>query len=95
MPKREPMSAKIYRELIEESSGPGYLQLRLRLAITLLTVTGIRINELLPLRVNQLQTLVEESWISIDRSKRGPSNHKAFLNKEGKNLIKSRKQDFD
>jgi site-specific recombinase XerD len=41
------------------------------------------------------ETLVQESWIAIDRSKRGPSNHKAFLNKEGKKIIQDRKKDFE
>ena len=58
-------------------------------------MTGIRINELLPLKVNQLKTLVEENWIAIDRSKRGPSNHKAFLTKEGKKIIQDRQKDFE
>ena len=40
------------------------------------------------------QTLVEEGWIAIDRSKRGPANHKAFLTKEGKKLVKDRQKDF-
>lgn len=53
-------------------------------------ITGSRINELLPLKVYQLQTLVEEGWIAIDRSKRGPASHKAFLTKEGKKLLKER-----
>ena len=65
-----------------------------RIALCLLAVSGIRINELLSLKVEQLQTLVEESWIAIDRSKRGPTNHKAFLTKEGKKIIKDRQKDF-
>lgn len=32
--------------------------------------------------------------IDIDRSKLGPSNHKAFLTKEGKKLIQDRQKDF-
>ena len=28
-----------------------------------------------------------QSWIAIDRSKRGPASHKAFLTREGKNLF--------
>ena len=66
------------------------------MAICILAVTGIRINELLPLKVKQLNTLLEEGWIAIDRSKRGPSNHKAFLNKkvkEGYPRIKKRLED--
>ena len=94
LPKREPMTAKIYNKLLQAAEGPAYIDVRLRIAICLLTITGIRINELLPLKVYQLQTLVEEGWIAIDRSKRGPANHKAFLTKEGKKLVKDRQKDF-
>ena len=94
LPKRDPMTAEIYKELIKEAEGPTYIHVRTRIALCLLAVTGIRINELLPLKVNQLETLVEENWIAIDRSKRGPSNHKAFLTKEGKKIIQDRKKDF-
>jgi integrase len=94
LPKRDPMTRQIYKELIKAAEGPAYIQVRTRLAICILAVTGIRINELLPLKVNQLQTLIEENWIAIDRSKRGPTNHKAFLTKEGKQIIRDRKKDF-
>lgn len=94
LPKRDPMTAEIYKELIKEAEGPTYLHVRLRLALCLLTVTGVRINELLTIRVSQLKTLTQESWIAIDRSKRGPSNHKAFLTKEGKKIIQDRQKDF-
>jgi len=57
-------------------------------------VTGIRIGELLPLVVGQLETLLEEHWISIDRLKKGPANYKAFLTREGKKIVKARKKDF-
>ena len=94
LPKRDPMTAEIYKELIKEDEGPTYIYIRTRIALCILAVTGIRINELLPLKVNQLKTLVEENWIAINRSKRGPSNHKAFLTKEGKKIIQDRKKDF-
>ena len=95
LPKRDPMTAEIYKELVKAAEGPTYINARTRIAICILAVTGIRINELLPLKVNQLQTLIEENWIAIDRSKRGPSNHKAFLTKEGKKLIQDRQKDFE
>lgn len=94
LPKRDPMTAEIYKELIKEAEGPTYIHIRTRIALCILAVTGIRINELLPLKVNQLKTLVEENWIAINRSKRGPSNHKVFLTKEGKKIIQDRKKDF-
>jgi integrase len=95
LPKRDPMTAEIYKELIKLAEGPTYIQLRTRIALCILAVTGIRINELLPLKVSQLQRLFKENWIAIDRSKRGPSNHKAFLTKEGKKIIADRQKDFE
>ena len=95
LPKRDPMTGQIYKELIKAAEGPTYINVRTRIALCILAVTGIRINELLPLKVNQLKTLIEENWIAIDRSKRGPSNHKAFLNKEGKQIIQERQKDFE
>ena len=94
MPKRDPMTAEIYKELIKEAEGPAYIHIRTRIALCILAVTGIPINELLPLKVNQLKTLIEENWIAINRSKRGSNNHKAFLTKERKKIIQDRKKDF-
>jgi integrase len=94
LPKRDPMTGEIYKELMQATEGPTYINLRTRIALCILAVTGIRINELLPLKVSQLETLFKENWITIDRSKRGPSNHKAFLTKEGKKIIQDRQKDF-
>lgn len=47
------------------------------------------------MKVRQLQTLRDSYWIVIDRSKRGPTNHKAFLTCEGRKLIDERKKDFE
>jgi integrase len=95
LPKRDPMTPSIYEELIKASQGPSYVLTRLRIAFCILTVTGIRINELLPLKVYQLQNLLESHWIGIDRWKRDPSNHKAFLTQEGKKIVENRKRDFE
>ena len=89
------MTAEIYKELIKAAEGPTYINLRTRIALCILAVTGVRINELLSLKVHQLKTLFEENWIVIDRSKRGPSNHKAFLTKEGKKLCMTDKRIFN
>ena len=94
LPKRDPMTRESYKELIKAAEGPTYINLRTRIALCILAFTGVRINELLPLKVRQLKTLFEENWIAIDRSKRGPSNHKAFLTKEGKKIMHDRQKDF-
>ena len=95
LPKRDPVTREIYNLLIQAVGSPIYTSVRLRIAFCLLTVTGIRINELLPLKVGQLQTLLEEHWVGIDRSKRGPANHKAFLTREGKKMVEERRKDFN
>ena len=68
LPKRDPINSEIYNLLIKESEGPTYIATRTRIAICLLTVTGIQIGELLSLKVGQLETLIKEGWISIDVS---------------------------
>ena len=95
LPKRDPINSETYDLLIKESESPSYSATRTRIALCLLTVTGVRISELLPLKVGQLKTLLEDGWVSIDRLKKGPGNHKAFLTGEGKKLIKARKKDFE
>lgn len=97
LPKREPITLEYYEFILSEAQSIQYRTYhgaRLRLALALLLVTGVRIAELLPLRMKQIQTLFEESWIAIDRIKRGPANHKAFLTKEGKKILKDRKEDL-
>ena len=95
LPRRDPVTREIYDLLIQASGSPAYTSVRLRIAFCLLTVTGIRINELLPLKVGQIQTLLEAHWIGIDRSKRGPANHKAFLTREGKKVVEEKRNDFN
>jgi len=87
--KRNPINSEIYNLLVKKSEGPDYIATRRRVALCLLPVTGIRISELLPLKVAQLETLLEKGWISIDRLKKDPANHKAFLTLEGKKLVKA------
>lgn len=69
-------------------------RLDLRLALALLAMTGIG-NELLPLKMIQIKTLFNESWISIDRFKIGPASHKASLTREGIKLINDRRKYFE
>jgi site-specific recombinase XerC len=94
LPKRDPINSEIYNLLMKESEGPNYLATRTRIGICLLTVTGVRISELLLLKVGKLETLLKEDWISIDRLKKGPANHKAFLTREGKKTGKGSRKRF-
>lgn len=98
LPPKEPLTEEIYNYLINEANltyRETYVGARLRLALAILAVTGVRIGELLTIKVSQLKTLFTESWIAIDRSKRGPSNHKAFLTYKGKKIFSQRRRDFE
>jgi site-specific recombinase XerD len=44
--------------------------------------------------MKELIPLINSNWISINRSKRGPSSHKAYLTTLGKKLVDDRKEDF-
>jgi len=54
------MTPEICKKLLKAEEDPTYIDVRLRIAICLLTITRIKINELLLWEVYQLQTLVEE-----------------------------------
>ena len=60
LPKRAPINSEIYNQLMKENPSPSYIATRTRIAICLLTVTGIRVSELLPLKVGQLETVLKE-----------------------------------
>lgn len=98
LPQKDPLTRDIYDFLIKRANliyRDTYQGARLRIALAILTVTGVRISELLPLKVNQIQTLMTGSWIAIDRLKRGPSNHKAFLTQAGRKIMRDRLRDFE
>lgn len=99
LPKREPITKEIYDFLISEANALSYSNsfrgARLRLALAVMAVTSVRIGELLSLRIFQVKTLFQKSWIAIDRKKRGLANHKAFLTKEGIQIVKDRFKDFE
>ena len=44
LPRRDPVTREIYDLLIQASVSSAYTSVRLRVALRLLTVTGIRIN---------------------------------------------------
>lgn len=99
LPKRDPITKEYYNFLISETYKLNYSKTfrgaRLRLALSLLLVTGVRIGELLPLKIYQIKTLFAKHWIAIDRAKRGPSSHKAFLTQEGKRIMQERLSDLE
>ena len=66
LPERDAMTTEIYKKLIKETEGSTCLHIRLKLTLYLLAVNGVRINELLNIKVSQLKTLTQEFWIGIN-----------------------------
>ncbi len=61
LPKRDPITLEIYEQLIVNISGRNYRSVRLRVAILILAITGIRVNELFQLKMEQLVTLIRSN----------------------------------
>ena len=51
------LNNQLSEQLITSITGSDYKSVRLRLAILILTICGIRVSELIPLKVEQLLTL--------------------------------------
>lgn len=69
-PKRQPITPEIYQmfsKFIILTLKRIKIDVYLRIAFCLLAVTGVRISQLLPLTVSQLDTLLQHIWISINR----------------------------
>ena len=98
LPRRESITTSIYHFRINKTntikSSNRYRAAKLRLALLVVVITGSQISKFLPLKMGQVQTLFLELWIAINKSKRGPSNHKAFLTREGTKLIQDRGKYF-
>jgi integrase len=94
LPKRDPITEPVYKLLIKEAAGCTFISARTRVGLCLLNITGIRVCELLNIRVSDLKTLIEHGYIGIDRVKTGPANHRAYLSTQGKRLLKNREKDF-
>lgn len=90
------MTPSIYEKLITTIPCFDYKSARLRIAFLILTITGMTVSQLLRLKMKQLIPFINSNWISMNRSKLGPSSHEAYLNLTtlGKKLVDDRKRDF-
>lgn len=96
--KTQPFLMKHYKsalyEIEKDTTTSIFCKARLKLMITILILTGIRISELRKLKVSQLLSLLRKGYLTITRDKRGPVNHKAFLSKSGKKLLTDINEDI-
>ena len=79
---------------LEKKKWNNLTKIRLRLAMVLRVVTGIRISEIRFLKVSQIVTLFEKNYLQVNLSKGGHKGHKFFLTKEGATLVRTYRVDF-
>jgi hypothetical protein len=60
--KRQPISSDIYELLISAVKRKNYPAARLKVALCLLSLTGIKINELLNFKIYQIEQLIQSYW---------------------------------
>ena len=95
LPKRDPINSEIYNLLIKESEDPSYIATRTRIAICLLTVTRIRISDLLSLKIGQLTGNFIKRRLDLNRSiEKGSSKSQSLLNKGREKTGKGSKKRF-
>ena len=94
--KREPITFKIYDLLIKAVPDSNYKSARLKVALLILLITGVRVSKLLPLKVHQIKPLFESYSIQVktNLSKEKFRIDQAFLSNEGKKLVDERNEDF-
>jgi integrase len=75
---------------------PTLAAARMRIAITLLFLTGLRVSEVLNVETIPVNDLFEKQrpYISVSRKKGGGTYKKAFLSKYGVEVVKQRRNDF-
>nr|YP_009367421.1 putative DNA breaking-rejoining enzyme [Sarcinofilum mucosum]ARK14461.1 putative DNA breaking-rejoining enzyme [Sarcinofilum mucosum] len=95
--ERQGLELEHYEALLEIiGEEQTFVQSRMRLASSLLFVTGARIGEVLALKKNQVENLFSKQrpFFAFDRTKRGAKEQKAFLSHEGKEIITQRIADY-
>nr|AYC64475.1 hypothetical protein [Pseudochlorodesmis sp. HV01306c] len=65
---------------------------RLRVAVIILIITGLRISEVRGVKLQQIMSLVNNNFMLVDLAKRGRQGHKTFLSSEGKKLLKEHRE---
>lgn len=81
-------------DFLESKNWNPLTKSRLKLAIVLLAITGIRISKIRFIKVSQIVVLFEKNYLQVNLSKGGRKGHKIFLTKEGQTLLSNYRVDF-
>ena len=95
MVKSSKLTLCLYKNLIESTVGNTYCSIRLRIMIFLLTLTGLKIDNIRYLKTSQIEPLRKDNSISFESLKQKEYVTTIHLTEEGKKLFKEREKDFN
>lgn len=95
MIKNLQLSSSLYKQLIELAVGNTYCSTRLRILISLLTLTGLKLNEIRFLKVYQIESLRNNGFVSFESLNQQKHTTTIYLTEEGKQLLKDTEKDFN
>ena len=88
------LSLDNYNQVIATVEGKSKKSCRIRFALCLLYITGLRISSLLILKGSDIETLLEHSEVNILQTKNNSTFHCVRIGDLGLSLLKSRQSDF-
>ena len=92
--KRDPITLEIYQLILNEIPERNYVAIRLRLAFCLLLITKLRISDLLLLKMDQLDRLLNLGWIIIKtESSTQNYEYKIFLTTNEQKILNDQRKD--
>ena len=94
--KRDPITLEIYQLILNEIPERNYVAIRLRLAFCLLLITKLRISDLLLLKMDQLDRLLNLGWIIIKtESSTQNYEYKIFLTTNEQKILNDQRKDIE
>ena len=93
-PLRESIEEEEFYEILELVKHKGFVASRKKAALLILFVTGLRVSNLLLLKVKHLKSLLNEGTTQISIIKKGPQRFPLTLSSKGKELLKENHKHF-
>lgn len=93
-PLRESIEEEEFYEILELVKHKGFVASRKKAALLILFVTGLRVSNLLLLKVKHLKQLINEGTTQVSIIKNGPQRFPLTLSSKGKELLKENHKHF-
>lgn len=90
------LDEETYNKCVKSITGHGVVPSRIRVALAILMVTGLRVSELRSITVNDLRSFMDSKQaMRVDRVKGGPSDHELLLSDRAFLILAERRADME